>query len=248
MGPDKTKITPMELTQKLESVLFVSNKPLSTEQLAKFVNASAQETEVALASLAESKKQDGIILLNVNGYWQLATHPENVELVKTFLNADLREKLTDATVEVLGIIAYRQPISKAEIESIRGVNSQYSVRQLLMRGLIEKVANPNDSRSNLYQVTTEFLQHLGLQSVNDLPEFEKLTSSIKLPETPQAQPEAAATSNVLTPEASQAQTYQDPVGTTPPPTSTNPDVTANFTEDAEEELTDDDDVDDDEED
>jgi segregation and condensation protein B len=239
----------MELTQKLESVLFVSNKPLSTEQLAKFVNASAQETEVALASLAESKKQDGIILLNVNGYWQLATHPENVELVKTFLNADLREKLTDATVEVLGIIAYRQPISKAEIESIRGVNSQYSVRQLLMRGLIEKVANPNDNRSNLYQVTTEFLQHLGLQSVNDLPEFEKLTSSIKLPETPQTQPEAAATSNVLTPETGQAQTYQDPVGTTPAPISPNdPDVTANFTEDTEEELTDDDDEDGDEED
>ncbi len=239
----------MELIQKLESVLFVSSKPLATEQLAKFVNASEQEVIAALAQLVERKKSEGVVLLNVNGYWQLATHPENVELVKNFLNADLREKLTDATVEVLGIIAYRQPISKAEIESIRGVNSQYSVRQLLMRGLIEKVSNPNDSRSNLYQVTTEFLQHLGLQSVNDLPEFEKLTSSIKLPETPQAQPEAAATSNVLTPEASQVQTYQDPVGATPPPLPSNdPEVTANFTEDAEEELTDDDDEDDDEED
>lgn len=239
----------MELIQKLESVLFVSSKPLATEQLAKFVNASEQEVIAALAQLVERKKSEGVVLLNVNGYWQLATHPENVELVKNFLNTDLREKLTDATVEVLGIIAYRQPISKAEIESIRGVNSQYSVRQLLMRGLIEKVSNPNDSRSNLYQVTTEFLQHLGLQSVNDLPEFEKLTSSIKLPETPQAQPEAAATSNVLTPEASQVQTYQDPVGATPPPLPSNdPEVTANFTEDAEEELTDDDDEDDDEED
>lgn len=240
----------MELIKKLESVLFVSSKPLSTEQLAKFVATSEQETATALTELMERKKNEGIVLLNVNGYWQLATHPENVELVKSFLNADLREKLTDATVEVLGIIAYRQPISKAEIESIRGVNSQYSVRQLLMRGLIEKVANPNDSRSNLYQVTTEFLQHLGLQSVNDLPEFEKLTSSIKLPETPQAQPEADATSNVLTPEASQVQAYQDPVGATPPPLPSNdPDVTANFTEDhEEEELTDDDDEDDDEED
>lgn len=240
----------MELIQKLESVLFVSSKPLATEQLAKFVAANEQEVATALAELMERKKNEGIVLLNVNGYWQLATHPENVELVKSFLNADLREKLTDATVEVLGIIAYRQPISKAEIESIRGVNSQYSVRQLLMRGLIEKVANPNDSRSSLYQVTTEFLQHLGLQSVNDLPEFEKLTSSIKLPETPQAQPEAAATTNTPAPEPSYVQTYQDPVGATPPPISpNNPDVTANFTEDTEEEeLTDDDDEDDDEED
>lgn len=239
----------MELTQKLESVLFVSSKPLATEQLAKFVNANEQEVIAALAELAERKKNEGIVLLNVNGYWQLATHPENIELVKSFLNADLREKLTDATVEVLGIIAYRQPISKAEIESIRGVNSQYSVRQLLMRGLIEKVSNPNDSRSNLYQVTTEFLQHLGLQSINDLPEFEKLTSSIKLPETPQAQPEAAATSNVPTQDATNVQTYQDPVSSTPPPLpSADPEVTASFTEDTEEELTDDDDEDDDEKD
>ena len=239
----------MELTQKLESILFVSSKPLTTEQLAKFVNSTEQEAVAALTTLAERKKNEGIVLLDVNGYWQLATHPENVELVKNFLNADLREKLTDATVEVLGIIAYRQPISKAEIESVRGVNSQYSVRQLLMRGLIEKVPNPNDSRSSLYQVTTEFLQHLGLQSVRDLPEFEKLTSSIKLPETPQSQPETVTPSNLPQQNLAQAQTYQDPVGARPPPASTDPDVTANFTEDPEqEELTDDDDEDDDEED
>lgn len=235
----------MELIQKLESVLFVSSKPLATEQLANFVDANEQEVLTTLTDLVERRKHEGIVLLNVNGYWQLATHPENVELVKAFLNADLREKLTDATVEVLGIIAYRQPISKTEIESIRGVNSQYSIRQLLMRGLIEKIANPNDSRSNLYQVTTEFLQHLGLQSISDLPEFEKLTSSIKLPETPQAQPEAAATSNVLTQDATNVQTYQDPVNSTPSLPPQDPEVTANFTEDTEEELTDDDDEDDD---
>lgn len=255
----------MELTQKLESVLFVSSKPLTTEQLARFVNTAEPEVESALTALAEQKKHDGIVLLNVNGYWQLATHPENVELVKGFLNADLREKLTDATVEVLGIIAYRQPISKAEIESIRGVNSQYSIRQLLMRGLIEKVANPNDSRSSLYQVTTEFVQHLGIQSVQDLPEFEKLTASIKLPETPQAQPETNSTpqSEMRTP---QPQTYQDPVGNVPVAPLTepqpapqpaeystthsqpNPDTTTDFTEDVEEEFIDDDDDFNDEED
>jgi segregation and condensation protein B len=88
----------------------------------------------------------------------------------------------------LGIIAYRQPISKAEIEAIRGVNSQYSLRHLLMRGLIEKVPNPNDARSALYQTTTEFLQHLGLSSNKDLPDFGKLVEEIKLPETPRLAP------------------------------------------------------------
>jgi segregation and condensation protein B len=116
------------------------------------------------------------------------------------MSSELREKLTDATVEVLAIIAYKQPVSKMEIEAIRGVNSQYSVRSLLMRGLIERIPNPSDARSYLYQITTEFLQHMGITSVKDLPEFEKLVEKIKLPETvkletssPETPPEAPAT-------------------------------------------------------
>jgi segregation and condensation protein B len=117
-------------------------------------------------------------------YFMNATHSQNSDMVKNFLNADLREKLTEATVEVLAIIAYRQPIAKSEIEAIRGVNSQYSIRHLLMRGLIEKISNPDDGRSNYYQVTTEFMQQLGLTSMADLPDFETLVSKISLPQTP----------------------------------------------------------------
>ncbi len=126
----------------------------------------------------------GVVLLEAPEGFQLATNSSNSDLVKAFLNADLRESLTEATVEVLAIIAYRQPISKAEIEAIRGVNSQYSLRSLLMRGLIEKVPNPNDARGSMYKITTEFLMQLGITSVNDLPDFEELVSKIQLPETP----------------------------------------------------------------
>jgi segregation and condensation protein B len=208
-----------ELEHKLESVLFVASKPTSTALLAKIVSATAEETEQALRALAASRKDTGIIVMEANGQWQLGTNPHNVELVKAFLTADLREKLTDATVEVLGIIAYRQPISKMEIEAIRGVNCQYSIRQLLMRGLIEKVANPNDSRSNLYQITTEFLQHMGMQTVADLPEFEKLTASVKLPETPQTRPNAEPEPSTTTLESTSYSTphnYSDPTGYTTP--------------------------------
>jgi segregation and condensation protein B len=138
------------------------------------------------------KKDSGVTLLENNGEYQLATNNKYSTQVKNFLNAELREKLTDATVEVLAIIAYRQPISKGEIEAIRGVNSQYSVRNLLMRGLIEKVSNPGDARSVYYQTTTEFLMHLGLTSTKDLPEFEKLTENIKLPQTAALTQEADA--------------------------------------------------------
>lgn len=173
------------LKQVLEALLFVSSKPLTAKDLAKAASEAENLVSAALEKMAEERKNHGIILLESNGQYQLSTSSKVSKYVKDFLNAELREKLTDAIVEVLGIIAYRQPISKTEIEAIRGVNSQYSLRHLLMRGLVEKVSNPTDARSFLYQTTSEFLQHLGLSSNKDLPEFESLVSAIKLPETPQ---------------------------------------------------------------
>lgn len=172
------------LKSLIESLLFVSNKPLKPKEFAKYTNLTEVQILPALKELKKDKANSGVILLESPEGYQLATNSINSTHVKNFLNAELREKLTDATVEVLAIIAYRQPISKAEIEAIRGVNSQYSIRNLLMRGLIEKIPNPNDARSILYQTTTELLQHLGLSSVADLPEFSELVSKIKLPETP----------------------------------------------------------------
>ncbi len=173
-----------ELITKLESILFVSNKPLSAKALAKYVGSDETAVIQALEELHNLRKDSGIVLLVTNSEYQLATNSAHSDIVKDFLNADLRESLTEATVEVLAIIAYRQPISKTEIEAIRGVNSQYSLRALLMRGLIEKIPNPNDARGSLYQVTTEFMQHLGLTNIKDLPEFDKLVAAIKLPEVP----------------------------------------------------------------
>ncbi len=172
------------LKSQLESILFVSNKPLSSKQLAKFTDSEAGLVKQALTELVTERKNNGVVILEANDSYQMATHSANSELVKGFLNSDLREKLTDATVEVLAIVAYRQPISKSEIEAIRGVNSQYSIRHLLMRGLIEKSSNPQDGRSNYYQITTEFLQQLGITRIEDLPEFNELVKNIKLPEAP----------------------------------------------------------------
>ncbi len=182
------------IKSQVESILFVSSKPLSAKNIAKFLEQDETAISTALAELAEEKKDSGVVLLEAAGQWQLGTNAANSTQVKNFLNADLREKLTEATVETLAIIAYRQPISKAEIEAIRGVNSQYSVRHLLMRGLIEKIPNPNDSRSSLYQITTEFLQHMGITSVSALPEFETLVKDIKLPEIVSSQDDAVVES------------------------------------------------------
>lgn len=173
-----------QLKNTLEALLFTAGKAFKAKDFAKILDIDEAAIKLALESLTEARKDSGIVLLDNKGEYQLATNSKYSTQVKNFLNTELREKLTDATVEVLAIIAYRQPISKAEIEAIRGVNSQYSLRNLLIRGLIEKVSNPSDARSFLYQTTTEFLMHLGLNSVIGLPEFEKLVSQIKLPETP----------------------------------------------------------------
>jgi segregation and condensation protein B len=182
-----------DLNAILESLLFTAGRPLSAKELAKIVETDEETVKKALDQIMEAHKTSGIILLKSGRQYQLATNSKYSTFVKNFLNTELREKLTDATVEVLAIIAYRQPISKAELEAIRGVNSQYSLRNLLMRGLVEKVANPGDARSFQYQTTTEFLQHLGLTSVADLPEFEKLVDKIKLPQTPALENAAAQT-------------------------------------------------------
>src|SRR5207244_9416891 len=120
---------------------------------------SDEQLKSAVAELISQNQTSGIILLAHDKKLQLASNPENSSVVKKFLSLELREKLTDAALETLAIILYRQPVSKAEIENIRGVNSQYILRQLLIRGLIEKIQSPSDKRMQLYKTTLEFMQH-----------------------------------------------------------------------------------------
>ena len=184
------------LISKIESVLFVAGKPLSAKDLAKIFEADLAEVQSALEELAKQHEESGIVLLESNKTWQFATNSKNSTEVKNYLNAELREKLTDATIETLAIIAYRQPISRSEIEAIRGVNCQYSVRHLLIRGLIQKVPNPADSRQILYETTLEFLQHMGISSVKELPDFNTLVEKIKLPENSESSNSTASENNL----------------------------------------------------
>ncbi len=166
----------------IESLLFVAGRPVSLKELVKATQKNESEVKGALAELANDHKDRGIVILEQDGKFLMSSNPEHSQTVKDFLNFDLRERLTDAAIETLAIITYKQPVSRAEIESIRGVNSQYTIRLLAMRGLIEKSANPKDARANYYQTTHEFLQHLGLMSLKDLPDFAELTAKVKPPE------------------------------------------------------------------
>lgn len=173
-----------KLQSQILSILFVASKPVSLKDLQDTLEITDEELRAAVASLVANNATSGIIVLSLGDKLQLASSPDNSSQVKKFLSLELREKLTDAALETLAIILYKQPVSKAEIENIRGVNSQYSIRHLLIRGLIEKIQSPSDKRMQLYKTTLEFMQHLGIKDMKDLPDFEELTKNIQLPTTP----------------------------------------------------------------
>jgi segregation and condensation protein B len=177
-----------KLKSQILSILFVSSKPVSLGELEASLDASADDIRQAVSGIVADNHSSGIILLAHNDKLQLSTNPDNSAGVKKFLSLELREKLSDAALETLAVIAYRQPVSKAEIENIRGVNSQYTIRHLLIRGLIEKIGSTTDKRVQNYRTTLEFMQHLGLKDMKDLPDFDEITKNIQMPEANQQPP------------------------------------------------------------
>lgn len=178
------------LKSQILSILFISGKPVSLKELGDALEVDADKIREAISALVADNHASGIIVLANNDRLQLATNPDNSPAVKRFLALELREKLSDAALETLAVIAYRQPVSKAEIENIRGVNSQYTIRQLLIRGLIEKTLSTTDRRMQLYKTTHEFMMHMGLKDMKDLPDFEEITKQIEIPAPPTGQPPA----------------------------------------------------------
>lgn len=191
----------MDLKSIIEAILFVAGRPVTLKELEKHLKRDGEKIQTALSDLQTARENSGVILLEQNNAYLLSTNPAFSDQIKEFLNAELREKLTDAALETLAIVTYKQPATRAEIEAIRGVNSQYTLRLLLMRGLIERTHSPKDARINLYQTTHEFLQQLGIKNLKDLPEFFELTAKVKtpdwspeIPEKPQNQPKSANSS------------------------------------------------------
>src|SRR3989344_3479495 len=172
----------MNLKSLIESLLFVAGRPVTLKELQKTSGKTSEEIRLALEELKAERSNSGIVILEQSGSFLMSSNPENSQAVKEFLNTDLREKLTDAAIETLAIIPYKQPVSRAEIEEIRGVNSQYSLRILMMRGLVERIPSPKDARMHLYRTTHEFLQNLGIRDIKELPDFSELTAKVKPPE------------------------------------------------------------------
>lgn len=169
-------VTKENILSVVESLLFVSGDPLNVKKISKIIGKNNSETEDAIVRLANEYKENnrGLWIIRKEDDVQLVSAPEFEEYVNKLFKSDFEEDLSRVSLEVLSVIAYRGPVSRVEIEDVRGVNCSFTLRNLLMRGLIERVENPNDSRSYLYKVSFEFLKHLGLGDVRELPDYEEL--------------------------------------------------------------------------
>lgn len=165
-----------KLKSLVESVLFVSGDPVEISRLAKITETSEAEIENVLMALSAeyAAAKRGFFIVHKENEAQMASAPENGIVVEKLLKSELRESLSNVSLETLSIIAYRGPITRPEIDSIRGVNSSFTLRALLMRGLVERVDNPRDSRGYLYKISFDFLKKLGLDRVEKLPDYEEL--------------------------------------------------------------------------
>ncbi len=166
------------LKAQLESLIFVAIKPVSVKELATATGAKASEIEEALNALIADyqERNSGLALIKHNGQYQLTTISENATLVKDFLKSEASGELSQPSLEALTIIAYRGPISKLELERIRGVNCSLIIRNLLLRGLIEEKFDKS-KQENYYTVTMDFIRFLGIGSLEELPDYVQLNNS-----------------------------------------------------------------------
>ncbi len=170
------------LKSKIESLLLVSNQPLIFKRLAKLLAVSEQEIKSAADILSkdyQSRQDSGVKILKDINQIQFVTAPENSKIVADFIKDETTGELTPASLETLTIIAYRGPITKAELEQIRGVNCAVILRNLIMRGLIEMAENKKKMEVS-YNITLDFLKFLGITDAKQLPEYEKLNRSENL--------------------------------------------------------------------
>jgi segregation and condensation protein B len=162
-----------KLLGQIESVLLVAEKPVSVKELSTVTGSMVSEVQKSLVGLIESYQGRGIKVIKKGEYYSLVTDPENSEVVARFLNEELRHDLSDASLETLSIVTYKQPITRIEIEEIRGASSDQLIRNLMVRGLISEVGRKETpGRPILYGTTMEFLQYFGLSSEEEIPKFD----------------------------------------------------------------------------
>jgi len=182
----------LDLTARIEALLFVSPELISIAQIANALNSSVREVEKSLENLDRLFVNRGIRLQRASRNVQLITAPEISEDVQRFLDLEETSRLSRAALEVLAIIAYQEPVTRPQIDAVRGVNSDSVIRTLLRHGLIDEVGRTDGpGRPFIYATTSDFLNHFGLASTAELPplNLESEVGELDVNRSPGADPE-----------------------------------------------------------
>lgn len=169
----------MNLDSYIEAVLFSRGEATPIKQLEEIFGKTREEIEIGLSDLQQKLEGRGIRLSRFEDEVALTTASKAGELIEKLTREELTKDLGKAGLETLSIILYHGPVSRREIDYIRGVNSQFILRNLLIRGLIQKVPSEKDQRTFLYKATLELLSFLGLEKINDLPQFNEVRKEIE---------------------------------------------------------------------
>ena len=193
-APETLDVPLAELRPALEAVLMVADQPLDHVTLASAVGYPPGEVSAALAALAEEYAEQGrgFDLRNVAGGWRYYTREELAPVVEKFVRDGQQARLTQAALETLAVVAYKQPVSRARVSAIRGVNVDGVMRTLVARGLVEECGTDGQTNAVLYRTTGYFLERIGVSSLDELPELAPFLPEMADVDDPDARPEEAA--------------------------------------------------------
>jgi len=171
------------LNSQVESILFVLNKPIAIKKIAKLCARSEDEIEVVLENLKNkyNNEESGIHILNVNQEAQMVSNPKHKELIEGLVKEEIEGELTRPQLETLTVVAYRGPITKLELEQIRGVNCSLILRNLMIKDLVE-AEEDKIIENTKYRITANFMRHLGIMEVKELQNYEELSKVESLDE------------------------------------------------------------------
>jgi segregation and condensation protein B len=186
VATDRTTTDP-QLRRALEAILLVVEEPVDANTLAQVLEAPTEEITAALQALRTEYVDDGrgFVLREVGGGWRLYTDPGSAVYVERFVLHGRSGRLSQAALETLAIVAYKQPVTRAQVSEIRGVDADGAMRSLVSRGLVEEVGrDPGPGQPLLYATTSRLLEQLGLRSLDDLPPLPSLSPDGPLPPEP----------------------------------------------------------------
>lgn len=166
------------LPNKIEAILFFKGEPVSLKKLIDILKVSKEEINEAVINLKNNLNNRGIVLQEKEDEFTLGTAPEFGTMIENLQKEEMNKDLSKASLETLSIVLYKNGVSRAEVDYIRGVNSTFTLRILSVRGLIEKITDPKDARRFIYKPTFDLLSYLGVSRVEDLPDHEITLSNL----------------------------------------------------------------------